>query len=233
MIAPTHEAEVARRFDDQASRFKSEVSDTDVRLLAVLDALAGLERPRVLDLGCGKGRFSRRIAGTGAEVVGVDLSAAMLSRASGHGVVRARASATCLPFPDAAFDAVVAIETLEHVGNLALALDEIRRVIRPGGRAIVVDKNRFALDARRPWLPSAAIKWIDERRGFWMYPAGGPVRERWFSPIGLSRDLRDRFDSVSIRHLLSPIESRRAVFRHFPSARLLTAWTAVAPGGEE
>ncbi len=230
MTIAFHDAEVASRFDLLAQRFKPDVADDDCRLTAVLKALRGFERPRVLDLGCGKGRFARPLKRWGATVVGLDVSSRMLAEAAG--LPRVKGTGHRLPFADAAFDAVVAIECLEHAGDVSGLLDEARRTLRPGGRLIVVDKNSHALDARRPWLPAVVVKWIDERRGLWMYPAGGPVTERWFSVRGLARTLIDRFESVSIEHLLSPDESRRAIFRTFPRARKLACWTATAPGGD-
>ena len=59
-------------------------------------------------------------------------------------------------------------------------------MLRHEGVLVILDKNVAALDARRPWLPSILMKRIDEYRGRWMYPARGPVRERWFWPSGFS-----------------------------------------------
>ncbi len=222
-----HDAIVAARFDESEARFKPRVGPEDVRLLAVLNALGPLEGLRVLDLGCGKGRFAAHLRDRGAEVIGLDLSAAMLGRACG--LDRVRASARRLPFADSTFGAVVAIEVLEHVGAVEPVLDEARRVLSPGGRLAVVDKNLGALDARRPWLPSAVVKRVDERRGLWMYPAGGPVRERWFWPGALQRRLRRDFAEVRVEFLLRPEEATRRVFRSIPSARLMTLWSARVP----
>jgi SAM-dependent methyltransferase len=219
-----HDAEVSRRFDAAVGRFKGEVSGTDFRLAAVIRGLAGLARPTVLDLGCGKGRFARHLERLGARVVGLDLSLSMLREAVG--MARVRATARCLPFADASFDAVVAVEALEHVGDVEAAIVEARRVLRPGGRLIVIDKNVCSLNMLRPWLPSVFVKWIDERRGLWMYPAGGSVRERWFKPGRLARLLAHRVGDVRVEYLLAPDESRHAVFRAVPSARLMVCWTA-------
>ncbi len=94
----------------------------------------------------------------------------------------------------------------------------------------VVDKNVLALDARRPWLPSAAVKWIDQRRGLWMYPSGGPVQERWFVSKWLQREIaRSGFGQSRVESLMTPAERRRWVFRAIPAARLMTLWSASVP----
>lgn len=226
--ARRHDAEVARSFDAAEARFKPAARPDDARLTAVLGAIGPVAGLRVLDLGCGKGRFALPLAARGAEVVGVDLSRAMLAHA--NGIDRAQASARSLPFADATFDALFAVEVLEHVGDPGPALREARRVLRPGGRLAIVDKNLLACDARRPWLPSAALKWVDERRGLWMYPAGGPVRERWFVPGRLRRAIeRAGFVAGRPEFLLTPDERRRWLHRAIPAARLLTLWSARVP----
>ena len=219
-----HDAEVARRFDASVDRFKAEVPGTDFRLAAVIRSLAGLECPTVLDLGCGKGRFARHLERFGAKIVVLDLSQSMLREATG--LARVRATAQSLPFADASFDAVIAVESLEHVGDVEAVLAEARRVLRPGGRLIIIDKNVRSLNSQRPWLPGAFVKWIDERRGLWMYPAGGPVREQWFRPARLARMLARRVGDVTVDYLLAPAEARQLVFRVVPSTRLMVCWTA-------
>jgi SAM-dependent methyltransferase len=226
-VTDTHDAFVAARFDESEARFKEEVPSDDVRLRAVLSALMPLDGLRVLDLGCGKGRFAAHFKAAGADIVGLDLSTAMLARATG--LDRVRASARRLPFADSTFDAVVAVEVLEHVGAVEPVLREARRVLRPGGRIVIVDKNAGALDARRPWLPSLMVKWIDERRGLWMYPADGPVRERWFGPKALKARLDREFVEARVEFLVRPVEARRLVFRACPSTRLMVLWTARVP----
>ena len=226
-----HDTFVAARFDESAARFKGEVGLDDVRLRAVLGSIGDLDGARVLDLGCGKGRFAAHLSRLGAEVVGLDLSMGMLAEAVG--IDRVRASARRLPFVDGTFDAVVAIEVIEHVESVEPVLDEARRVLKPGGYLAIVDKNLGALDARRPWLPSLVLKRVDEARGLWMYPRGGPVSERWFRPGGLKRRLRRDFEDVRVDFLLRPEEAGRLVFRAVPSARLMVLWSARSPGPVE
>jgi ubiquinone/menaquinone biosynthesis C-methylase UbiE len=221
---PEHDAHVAGRFDLLHARFKREVGPDDVRLRALVESLGSLAGRTVLDLGCGKGRFARRLQAAGAQVVGLDLSAAMLAGAAG--LDRVRASARRLPFGDGVFDAVVAVEVFEHVDDVDAVIAEARRVLRVGGVLAVIDKNAGSWNAQRPWLPNLAVKWLDERRGRWMYPADSPVRERWFWPGALRRRLARRFEEVRIEHLLSPAEARIALFRRIPSTRLMVLWEA-------
>ena len=231
MIA-THEAEVAFRFDSLHRRFQPSLAGDDYRLRGIVDALEPLPGKRILDLGCGKGRFARALQALGAQVVGLDLSAAMLAEATG--VRRVRATARRLPFGPRTFDAIIAIEVFEHLDPRSrdLVCDEARRVLRRGGVLAIVDKNIAALDAQRPWLPSALVKRIDEYRGRWMYPARGLVRERWFWPSGFQAELARRFKDVRIVRLLAPAEERTWLFRRLPAARLMTLWSARVPGGD-
>jgi 2-polyprenyl-6-hydroxyphenyl methylase/3-demethylubiquinone-9 3-methyltransferase len=234
MIA-THdyEAAVASRFDALHGRFKAEVAEDDPRLLGLVEGLRPRAGCRILDLGCGKGRFARALARRGASVVGLDRSAAMLAAGVGIGLGRVRGSARRLPFEAASFEGVIAIEVLEHLPPRALdaVYDEVRRVLRPGGTFVVVDKNVYALNARRRWLPSVAMKWLDQRRGRWMYSHREPVREHWFRPGGLRRRLLRWFPDVAVIHLLSRSERGRFPFEQVPGTRLMVLWTARTAGG--
>jgi ubiquinone/menaquinone biosynthesis C-methylase UbiE len=232
-LTDPHDKAVEAAFDALEARFKVQVADDDVRLCAVIGAFEPLDSKRILDLGCGKGRFGSHLQGRGARVVGLDLSSAMLSYAAG--LPRVHGSARRLPFADAVFDGVMAIEVLEHLSDSGIdqSLAEMRRVLRPGGVVAIIDKNAGSLDSRRRWLPSLAVKWIDERRGRWMYPAAGPVRERWFWPATLRGRLMRGFVDVHVAHLLSPGEAEGRLFRTLPALRLFALWTAKVPGGAD
>jgi ubiquinone/menaquinone biosynthesis C-methylase UbiE len=232
-VIDPHDQAVEAAFNTHEARFKQRVADNDVRLRAVMRAFEPLDSIRILDLGCGKGRFGSQLQRQGAQVVGLDLSTAMLAYAVD--LPRVHGTARRLPFAADAFDGVMAIEVLEHLSDSGIdqALSEARRVLRPGGVVAIIDKNAGSLDARRRWLPSLAVKWIDERRGRWMYPAAGPVRERWFWPATLRGRLNRQFVDVSVEHLLSPGEAESRLFRTLPALRLLALWTAKAPGGAD
>ena len=115
-----HDAEaeryVAGRFDLLVDQFKPTVPARDERLRAVAGALAPLPGRRILDLGCGQGRFARHLKRLGASVVGLDASRSMLERA--EGLSRVLGSAYRLPWPEASFDAAIAIEVIEHLPRL-------------------------------------------------------------------------------------------------------------------
>jgi SAM-dependent methyltransferase len=87
---------------------------------------------RVLDLGCGDGRFSAEIAGAGADVIGADVAQTAIDRARARvpqvEFVRVEIDGA-LPFDDGAFELVWASEVIEHVSDTARWLSEVRRVL--------------------------------------------------------------------------------------------------------
>src|SRR5271167_4894062 len=94
---------------------------------------------RVLDVGCGEGRFAVELIRTGAEVVGLDVAAEPLRRARERHPeldLRQMAAEGAWPLEDASFDAVWAGEVIEHVADTAGWLSEARRVLRSGGSLI-------------------------------------------------------------------------------------------------
>ena len=99
----------------------------------------GLLRPgcRVLDLGCGTGAMSVEL-GRECDVVSADLSPLALSYSARRGLSRlCAADAQRLPFRAASFDAVIALDILEHLPDDGAAAREIARVLRPNGRAVI------------------------------------------------------------------------------------------------
>lgn len=102
-------------------------------VLEWLDAKPG---ESILDLGCGDGQLTRRIAAVGAHVVGVDLSPEMLAAARSRGIEAREASAESLPFADRSFDAVFSNAVLHWVRGQDAMMAEVRRVLKPGGRFV-------------------------------------------------------------------------------------------------
>jgi SAM-dependent methyltransferase len=112
---------------------------------------------RVLDVGCGEGQVARRLAQQGASVLGVDPTAAQIeaavARGGGPRYLRSRAEA--LPCRDGSFDTVVLCLALEHVDDHEVAIQEVARVLEPGGR--------FVLVLCHPLLQAPGGAWIDDR----------------------------------------------------------------------
>jgi SAM-dependent methyltransferase len=115
------------------------------------------ERGRLLDVGCGEGQVARLAASTGLVVVGVDPAMAQLlpARARGAGPAYVRGEATAVPLATASVDAVVACLVFEHVADLDAAVAEVARVLRPGGR--------FLLLLNHPLLQTPGSGWIDDQ----------------------------------------------------------------------
>jgi ubiquinone/menaquinone biosynthesis C-methylase UbiE len=110
---------------------------------------------RVLDVACGTGAFSRAFArgvAPGGLVIGLDASTTMLERAAASSrppnLVYVRGDAMQLPFADAAFEAVCCFAALYLIDDPWRALDEVVRVLAPGGRvALMASVHRGPLPA--------------------------------------------------------------------------------------
>jgi SAM-dependent methyltransferase len=114
-------------------------------LQALLPPVAGR---RVLDAGCGTGRTSAWLVGQGAELVGVDASPEMVSRARERLPSATFAIADLadpLPFEDGVFDLAVASLVMHYLRDWVAPLSELRRVLRPGG-AFVLSTHHPAMD---------------------------------------------------------------------------------------
>ena len=112
---------------------------------------------RVLDVGTGEGQLAREATRAGAAtVVGVDPSWGQLAEARQRagGPVFVRGEAVALPFPAAAFDAVLACLVFEHIEGMDAAIAEVGRVLAPGGR--------FLFFLNHPLLQVPGSGWIDD-----------------------------------------------------------------------
>jgi arsenite methyltransferase len=134
---------------DMAAKIEAlyRIRDAVLRRGIVRQALAAVSGERILDVGCGPGFYCAELAdevGPSGSVVGLDSSSAMLElatrRCAGHeGVDLRPADAASLPVDDDSFDAVLCVQVLEYVADTTVALAEIHRALRPGGRVLVWD----------------------------------------------------------------------------------------------
>lgn len=150
-MTDAHDREIAAMFDRIASRydFLNRVLSlgTDIAWRRRTIELADLhEGTTVLDLGAGTGDLSFAAAARGARVLAIDLSPGMLAvlgrratAAQRSRVVPVVGNGEQLPLPDASVDRIVSGFTVRNVGDLPRAFAELRRVLKPGGRAVVLE----------------------------------------------------------------------------------------------
>ena len=141
---------MAMVFDERLSkRLESNYRKRDFqrRRRLIEAALAARDGDAVLDVGCGPGFYLEQLASTvgpRGRLAGIDSSEQMieLARRRCTGIANVAldvASATSLPFEDVEFDAAISVQVLEFVNDVDVALSELHRVVRPGGRVIVWD----------------------------------------------------------------------------------------------
>lgn len=112
----------------------------------IADEIARVIGPRpsrVLDLGCGAGFLANYLAARGHDVTGIDTTAENLAVARAHGTARYEIADACsLPYADASFDVVCAMDLIEHVEQPERLVAEVGRVLRPGGMFFFHTFNR-------------------------------------------------------------------------------------------
>lgn len=156
---------------------------------------------RVLDLGCGSGGFLASLRGKPWELIGVDVSAEDVNQGRRlYGLDLRVGSLAEQRFPDGYFDCVFAWHVLEHLPRLWEALEEIRRVIKPGGWLVAAVPNAawwgrhiFRAHWRGAWLPyhlyhftPDALSWVVTRAGFTVDRVlFGPAQGELIASLGL------------------------------------------------
>ncbi|MEM6666737.1 MAG: methyltransferase domain-containing protein, partial [Pseudomonadota bacterium] len=142
--------DIPLQFDAKAAAFLDrnyQGSDITRRRRASFDALRPGPGETIVDIGCGNGFLTVELAravGDSGRVVGVDLSAPMLAsardRCAGFDWVEFHeAPADAMPLADGAAHKAVSIQVFEYIPDLAAALAEVHRVLKPGGRAVISD----------------------------------------------------------------------------------------------
>ena len=181
-LTPELRARIQASFDESShdnEHFPSTIDPRIYHVKLIREHLGDLHGKRVLDVGCGKGRFLRilREQEPGADLWGLDISEEML-RYVPAGIHTRAGSMTELPFEDRYFDGAYATESLEHAVEIEKAVAEICRVVKPGGRIAIIDKN--------------AEQWGKLKTPEW---------ERWFTRKELERLLARHCAEVSSRFI--------------------------------
>ena len=138
-------AELRAFFNQAASSEEHYPSTIDPRIFHVqllLEHLGNLAGKQVADVGCGKGRFARVIKDKypSSQVCAIDIAEAMLARVP-PAIDRAAAAMTALPLSTGSCDGAYATESLEHAVDIPKAVEELCRIVKPGGKIVIIDKN--------------------------------------------------------------------------------------------
>jgi SAM-dependent methyltransferase len=171
-------AQTQARYDEFAEWYEQWISDKQPLIAAQAGLLPAMTGDRVLDIACGHGRMSRYLARLGADVTGIDISAAMLGRARAAGpenITYIQADVARHPawWDGRPFDGCTCELALMDIDDLAGALSTVTAVLRPGGW--------FAASIVHPCLPGTEAgesSWPPERgyesEGWWTSPDHNP-----------------------------------------------------------
>ncbi|MBN2388071.1 MAG: class I SAM-dependent methyltransferase [Anaerolineales bacterium] len=96
---------------------------------------------RLLDAGGGTGRVAAALRSLAGQILVVDPSPGMLTHAAAKGLTAICAPAEQLPFPERSFDRIILMDTLHHVHDQARTAGELWRLLRPGGRIVIIEPD--------------------------------------------------------------------------------------------
>jgi ubiquinone/menaquinone biosynthesis C-methylase UbiE len=167
-VAPEALERQKKFYDERYAAGYMESFEYDVyercRLYTVQKVLATLPVPKkILDYGCGQGRYIAELRKifTLADISGCDVSdqGLEIARTNNPGVSFLGMDNESIDCLDESFDLVISIEVLEHVGDVRKAIQEIVRVLRPGGTALITTPcaNRFSLEWVRNFLSGGLL----------------------------------------------------------------------------
>jgi 2-polyprenyl-3-methyl-5-hydroxy-6-metoxy-1,4-benzoquinol methylase len=183
----------ADEFDSRMNRY-----EVTKRIRIVFeDVLPGrLDGLRLLDAGCGTGRFSAVAAGRGARVTSLDVGERLLAKvAEKCDSERVVGSVERLPFGDGSFDVVLCSEVVEHLRSPRDGVRELARVLAPGGRLVLTTPNRG-------WLPALLLASALRMRPYegienWVWPR---ALRRWVGDAGLVVERFGGFNALPFVH---------------------------------
>lgn len=174
----------------------------------------------VLDIACGVGYGSSHLSSLGTHVIGADYDAATIAIAKEAypNVIFRQADALQLPFDECAFDNVVSFETIEHVRDGRSFLDEMKRVLRPGGLAVLSTPNiKFTSHPEYHVREYAPLEFFDLVED--VFP-GSKRYAQYFMPQDRAKDILKRWAPSPLKSVLRPLIALQAAPSGRPSANL-------------
>lgn len=198
-------------------------------LLEHLDGLDGPstnQMPMVLDVGTGEGQVSRAVASRfGWPVLGCDVSWGQLTEARLRegGPDYVRGLATVLPVRDSSVDAAIACLLLEHVADLDSALAELSRVLRPGGRLLVVLNHPIVATPGSGWIDDHTM---DPPEQYWQL---GPYLTEGVSSEPVAQGVRITFHHRTLSRYLNTARGLGLSLQHMAEPAPPPGFVALAP----
>ncbi len=157
------------------------------------------EAQKVLEFGCGTGKFTQLVSGIAREVIATDISPKMIElarqRVTTENVQFQVADTENLPFGDEQFDAVVGINTFSYCANKKRAMHELQRVLKPGGSVVIIDMNYIC--------PLYHIKGFITPRRYLLFWKELIQSNRWVLTSLMEREgvnVKERFEFLWIPH---------------------------------
>lgn len=215
-------------FDDPVALLRQE---SKVKIPWILDRIQNRDGAarKVLDIGCGAGFLSNALAKESFEVFAVDLSEESLNVARNHDQTKTvhyqKANAYDLPYANASFEVVTALDLLEHVEEPERAIQEVSRVLKPGGQFFfhTFNRNRLA-----HLVIIKLVEWFVRNT-----PKNMHVIELFISPAELRQmcranglevtemtGIRPRFSTLTVRGILTRTVPRGFAFKLTKSLKL-------------
>jgi SAM-dependent methyltransferase len=165
-------------YDSNPERFRLAARVTQQHLFAarslydqLAEMLVGIDARHILDIGCGEGALRAALpAQMQSRLVGLDASRTMLGA---HPPPVVQADATALPFLAGVFDAVVAVNVLDHLADPTVAIGEAHRVLASGGSFVAATASRHdSPELAHVWRPPPASFDAEDGPGWWRRCSG-------------------------------------------------------------
>lgn len=194
---------------------------------AYLPKLGALEGKRILEIGCGRGGFACWLVGNypGIEVTAADFSRSAIRQGSAFAAEQGLSQIQwriediqAISLQDSSFDFVISCETVEHLPNPALAVKELARVLKPGGRLVLTTPNYGNLiGIYRGYLRLTGRRFTEEQQPINRFTTL-PRTANWLRRAGLKIQHLD-----SIGHYI-PFPGRPPILIHMALDRPLLRW---------
>ncbi len=159
-------------FEKQAPVFQEKIDDKDGRYVLIKNMIEMIDRgARICDIGCGKGRYLKRLSTEYSEneYYAMDLSANVMKNID-CAKEKKTGRLTQIPYKDNYFDMVYVCEALEHAINIEGALKELYRIVKPDGKAVIIDKpaeklGQIEIDEWEQWIDDKIVQRIIQHCG--------------------------------------------------------------------